>query len=325
MVTPALHDAIRRRAFLGGAVAAFCAAAARPARAQTPFFERHGLPVGLQLITVYPELKADLGGTLAKISKIGYRTVELPGGLDRSPTELRAALDRAGLRATNIHLGGRPLLFPPSLDGDLGKIADDCRTLGCDTIIAPSFYAPSRLEIGNLTAENWQSTLARLSQAMTLDDWKWNAGYLNKKAAGLRTHGIKLGFHNNNSVFATIGKRSIFDVLLSETDPALVSFELDVAWVASAGQDPIALLTRHPGRFCALHVKDIAATTKPNFDYRYDPAEIGQGVIDWKALLPAAYRAGVRRYFVEQEPPFVHPVFDSITMSHDYLSRLVTA
>jgi sugar phosphate isomerase/epimerase len=324
MAPPALHDAVGRRTFLGGAAAAFCAAAARPAQARTPFFERHGLPIGLQLITVYPELKTDLGGTLARISKIGYRTVELPGGLDRRPAELRAALDRAGLRATNIHLGGRPLLFGPSLDGDLGKIADDCRILGCDTIIVPSFYAPSRLAIGDLTAENWQSTLARLSQAMTLDDWKWNADYLNTKAAVLRTHGIKLGFHNNNSVFATLGERSIFDLLVSETDPALVSFELDVAWAASAGQDPVALLARYPGRVSALHVKDIAATTKPNFDYRYDPAEIGQGVIDWKALLPAAYRAGVRRYFVEQEPPFVHPVFDSITMTHDYLSHLVT-
>ena len=192
-------------------------------------------------------------------------------------------------------------------------------------IFMPFFYVPSRLKIEMLPGEDWQAMFTRLSQSLTTDEWEWNADYLNKKAAVLRTYGIKLGVHASNAVFATIGDRTIDDILVGGTDPDLVSFELDTAWAASAGQDPVELLSRHPGRFSALHIKDIAATTKPNFEHRYDPAEVGQGTIDWKALLPAAYQAGVRHYFVEQEPPFLHPVFESIAMTHDYLSQLLTA
>lgn len=325
MASLTFNNATSRRVFFGGGVAAICSAGIGAPRSKQPFFSGHELPIGIQLISVGPELKADLDGALAKISKIGYRTVELAGYLGRTPVELRAALDRANLRATSTHIGGRPALFGPSLDDDLGKIAEDCHILGCDTIIMPFFYVPARLKIEMLPGEDWQAMFTRFSQSLTLDEWKWNADYLNKKAAVLRTHGIRLGLHDSNSVFATIGDRTIYDILVSGTDPKLVSFELDVAWAASAGQDPIALLARHPGRFSALHIKDIAATTKPNFEHRYDPAEIGQGTIDWKALLPAAYRAGVRLYFVEQEPPFLHPVFESIAMAYDYLSQLVTA
>ena len=315
---------IDRRTFLGGTAAAFCAASATASLPQRPFFSRHQLPIGIQLITLGPELKADLDGTLAKISSIGYRTVELAGYIGRTPAELRAALDRANLRATSTHIGGRPALFGPSLDGDLGAIAKDCHVLGCDMIYMPFFYVPERLKIAILPGEDWQAMFTRLSQALTVDEWKWNADYLNRKAAVLKTYGIKLGVHGTNAFFATVGGRTIDDILASGTDPKLVSFELDTAWAASAGQNPVDLLSRHPGRFSALHIKDIAATTKPNFEHRYDPAEIGQGTIDWKAVLPAAYRAGVQRYYVEQEPPFLHPVFESITLTHDYLSHLVT-
>lgn len=325
MTSLTLHHGTSRRLFCGGGVAAFCTASITKAHPERSFFGRHGLPIGVQLISVGPELNADLDGTLAKISEIGYRTVELAGYLGRTPSELRAALDRADLRATSTHIGGRPALFGPSLDDDLEKIAQDCHVLGCDMIFMPFFYVPSRLAIELLPGEDWQAMFTRLSKSLTIDEWKWNADYLNKKAAGLQTYGIKLGVHASNSVFATIGDRTINNILIEGTDPELVSFELDTAWAASAGRDPVELLLRHPGRFSALHIKDIAATTKPNFEHRYDPAEVGHGMIDWKVLLSAAYQAGVRHYFVEQEPPFLHPVFESITMTHHYLSQLVTA
>ena len=74
-------------------------------------------------------------------------------------------------------------------------------------------------------------------------------------------------------------------------------------WVAAAGIDPIALFKRYPGRFRLMHVKDMRASTRPNFQMRQDPAEVGSGVIPGARILPAALTAGVEDFFVEQEPP----------------------
>ncbi len=141
---------------------------------------------------------------------------------------------------------------------------------------------------------------------MTADDWRFNADFLNAKGAVLKRSGLKLAYHNHNAEFSPLagggqGARNGYEILLATTDPALVGFEMDAGWVAAAGQDPFALLKDHPGRFTAMHVRDIKATTKPNFVFVQDPTEVGSGKIDWKRLLPAAHAAGVRDFFVEQE------------------------
>ncbi len=96
-----------------------------------------------------------------------------------------------------------------------------------------------------------------------------------------------------------------------------------MGWVAAAGRDPLELLNQHKGRFTMMHVKDIKASTKPNFNLMQDPTEIGSGVLDWKKLLPAAHAGGVRSFFVEQEPPFERPRIEAVKIDHDYLAGLV--
>jgi sugar phosphate isomerase/epimerase len=158
---------------------------------------------------------------------------------------------------------------------------------------------------------------------MTADDWKWNADFLNEKAAVLKKAGIVAGYHNHNFEFAPLGNTTGMDILLKGTDPSLVTFEMDVGWVTAAGHDPFAMLKAHPGRFTQMHVKDIKATTKANFELKQDPTEVGSGMIDWKKLLPAAYAAGVRGFYYEQEPPFAHARLESAKISYDYLAKVV--
>jgi sugar phosphate isomerase/epimerase len=71
-----------------------------------------------------------------------------------------------------------------------------------------------------------------------------------------------------------------------------------------------------------MHVKDVKAGTKPNFSLQLDPCEVGQGTIAWKTLLPKAYAAGVRQYYVEQEPPYAKPPLESVGISLNYLDTL---
>ena len=112
-------------------------------------------------------------------------------------------------------------------------------------------------------------------------------------------------------------------LLLAHTDPEAVWFEMDVGWVAAAGVDPISLLRAHRQRFRLMHVKDIEASTVPNNAFHMDPADVGSGTLDWKTILPVGYEAGVRHYYVEQEPPFAGPRMDAARADYEYLARLV--
>jgi sugar phosphate isomerase/epimerase len=101
-----------------------------------------------------------------------------------------------------------------------------------------------------------------------------------------------------------------------------VQFEMDVGWVVAGGVDPIALMKAHPGRFRMMHVKDVAKGVEPNFAFKVQTTSVGDGVIDWKRLLPAAYAAGVSEYFVEHEPPFTRPVLEMLRESFVNLAAM---
>jgi sugar phosphate isomerase/epimerase len=288
--------------------------------AAQPFFARHDLPIGIQLYTLGPDAAKDLDGTLKALAGIGYKTVELAGLLGRSAADFRAALDRAGLKAPSAHIQARG--GDGSFQGDIGKLAADLQTLGATTAVMPSLYIPERFGAPTAADGGIGGYLKRVAAGMTADDWKMNADYLNKKAVALKSAGIRVGYHNHNFEFAPLGSTNGLEILFANTDPALVTFEVDIGWVAAAGVDPYAFLAKHKGRVTLMHVKDIKPDTKGNFALEMDPAEIGAGSLDWKRLLPEAYAAGVRGFFVEQEPPFTRPRLEAAKISHDYLAQV---
>jgi sugar phosphate isomerase/epimerase len=307
---------LSRRGLLAAGVAAMGAAYGGVASAaDQPFFQRRNLSVGIQLYTLGPDLAKELDAQLATVAKIGFRSVELAGYLGRTPAELRAAFDRAGLVCPSAHIAPKGA---GGFSGDLAKLADELHVIGVKSAIMPILYIPDRFSGADLRQAGGQ---------MTADDWKWNADFLNEKAAVLKKAGIVSGYHNHNFEFAPLkdakgGDTTGMEILLKGTDPSLVTFEMDAGWVTAAGQDPFALLKKHPGRFTQMHVKDIKASTKTNFVLQQDPTEVGGGMIDWKRLLPAAYEAGVRGFYYEQEAPFAHTRLESARISFDYLAKV---
>jgi sugar phosphate isomerase/epimerase len=315
-----MRYAIDRRSLLALAGAA---AVSGPATAAAgAFFQRHSLPVGIQLYTLGPDLAKDLDGTLKAVADIGYGTVELAGLLGRTPAQMRAAFDKAGLKCTSAHFQGRPAGPEPSLGGDVGKVIEAAHALGATSVVMPLAYIPDRLAKPPAAGEDFVAYLRRTLAQLTADDWKMNADFLNEKGAALKKAGLKLGYHNHNFEFAPLGGTNGLEILLKNTDPALVTFEVDIGWVAAAGVDPLAFLNAHKGRVSLMHVKDIKADTKANHLLAMDPAEIGAGRLQWARLLPAAYAAGVRGFFVEQEPPFTRPRIEAAKISYDYLARV---
>jgi len=317
--------ALSRRAFLGTAAAVGCTAATAAFSAPAPrrrFFAGHDLPIGLQLYTLGEAPYRDLDGTLQAVAKIGYRTVEGVGFMKRTAAEFSAALDRAGLSCPSTHVPLEPdSSGGPSLAGDLGPLAADMHRVGVKYVVVPIFAVPPRLG-RQREGEDGLAFLSRAGKEMTADDWRRLAAQLSETGAALKREGLKLGYHNHNVELTELGSRTALDLLLENTDPGLVWFEMDVGWVAAAGVDPIGLLRAHPHRFRLMHIKDLKAGTVANNAFRMDPADVGSGTLDWKAILPVGYEVGVRYYYVEQEPPFAVPRMQAARTDYDYLARL---
>jgi sugar phosphate isomerase/epimerase len=320
------RSASSRRAFLGTAAAVSCLAATAGFAAHAGrrrFFAGHDLPIGLQLYTLGEAPYRDLDATLQTVAKIGYRTVESVGFMRRTAAEFRAALDRAGLSCPSVHVplqaGGG---VGPTLAGDIGPLAADMHRLGVKYVVVPIFPVPRRFG-GPRQGEDGLKFLTRAGKEMTADDWRRTAAQLNEKGAALKREGLRLGYHNHNVEFARHGSKTALDLLLANTDPDSVWFEMDVGWVAAAGVAPIALLRAHGRRFRLMHIKDMKASTVPNNAFRMDPADVGSGSLDWPRILPVGYEMGVRYYYVEQEPPFAGPRMDAARTDYEYLARLV--
>lgn len=164
--------------------------------------------------------------------------------------------------------------------------------------------------------------ISRSVTAAGEDIWKRTAAQLNQAAEALKPLGINLAYHNHNLEFAPIGKTTGWDILWRETERDLVSFEVDIGWIATAGLDPVRFLERSRGRVRLLHVKDVAQDNQTNFQITMKPAEVGNGILPWSRILPAAHRAGVQHFFVEQEPPFVIPRIEAASRSYVFLSQL---
>ncbi len=312
---------INRRGFLA-ALGAAGATAATPgwAARRKPFFTRIGKSLGVQLYALGDAARNDLTGTLKRLAAIGYRDFELPGLYNRPAKDLRADADAAGVRFSCIHLS-MPNRLPPGALGLMSspqEIADAMNALGIYKAVLPVPLLPD-----NFDPTGGRKALLDGVEAGGLDMYKRLASILNERAAALKPYGIELGYHNHNMEFLPQGGTTGWDVLLGELDPRLVFIELDLGWTAAAGIDPAAELRRLKGRVRMVHLKDIKASTKPNFVLEQDPVECGLGSLDWKKILPACEAAGVQHFYVEQEPPFTRDRFDSMKISHGFLSRVV--
>ena len=232
----------------------------------------HADQIALQLYTVRERAAADLVGTLEALAGIGYTAVEFAGYQGVPVPDLRAALDRLGMRAIACHVPYARLADEPE------RTLDEVRTLGADFAIVPFLAADQRADA---------DAVARLAE--TFNGW----------GERCRAAELTFAYHNHAFEFERLQGSSgstMFDILTEKTDPALVYLELDVYWAAFAGVDPLDLFRLHTGRIPLVHLKDMADTPGR------EDAPVGTGTIDWAHILAAA-EAGARWYIVEQDNP----------------------
>lgn len=270
-----------------------------------------GKVLGIQLYALGPNAQDDLDATFAGLAQIGYQNVEtLPGR--HSGTEMRAALDRAGLKSPSVH---------GMLAADMSTAIDFAHAVGAGTVVAPMFPFLRGMPTPQPGQGNGNPAAA-LAHSYTPDDWRRVGDMLNAAATQCKAAGLKFGYHNHNVEFAPSGDGIVFDAIAANTDPTLVHFEVDVGWVAAAGADIPTFLEKHRGRVRQMHVKDLCATP-PNFAFQMQPTEVGSGVINWPVVLRTGVACGVEEFYVEQEPPFVqHTPMEAARISFAYLQTL---
>jgi sugar phosphate isomerase/epimerase len=281
-------------------------------------------PVGLELYTLGDGIASDLPGALRQVAAIGFREVELPSFYGRKGSDLRAHLDAAGLRCPSVHVLGQA--FVPgmmSLGDDPARIAAEVNALGAQHVVMTVFLVPDRLLRAPKPGEDAVALLRAIAAELTGDDWRRTADFLDARGRALGGHGLKLSYHPHNPEFAELSDGSTgLEVLMKHTDPAAVSLELDIGWVAAAGQDPVQVIRRHPGRILLMHLKDLKPTP-PNTSLTLNSTDVGSGIIDWPAVLAAGRSAGVAHWYVEQEPPFERPRIESARVGYEYLQKLL--
>jgi len=253
---------------------------------------------GLQLYSLRDYIDKDVKGMLSKVAKAGYQQVETYG---YSPEKHFWGLKPRDFKAVLVANG----LTTPSGHYDLG---DYLRT-GSEALLASTIAAANACGQQYLIVP-YLDELLRATPA----DFKALAAKLNKAGARCKAAGLRLGYHNHDFEFKPLGGTTLYEVLLQETDPALVAFELDIYWVVRAGQDPAKLIQAHPGRFPLWHVKDM---DKANPDLN---TEVGSGSIDYRRLMAYAGTAGLKYPIMEQEN-FGLDAYQSIAQSATYMRK----
>lgn len=253
-------------------------------------------PLGLQLWSLRDEFKKDVPAALAKVRGFGFRDVELAGTYGKSPAEFNALLAEHGLNAVAGHFGFERFRDDPE------SVAREAKALGLKW--AGTAWVPHK---GQVT-EEWARETAKV---------------FNRAGEVLAQHGIKFYYHNHGYEFVPHLDGTLFDLLVKETKPGLVYFEMDVMWTVFPGQDPTKLMEKHAGRWALMHIKDLkqgvpTGSLSGGTDNK-NGVVIGTGQTDWASLLRASQKAGVKHYFIEDESP---TVLEQIPQSLKYLEQL---
>ena len=258
--------------------------------------------INLQLYSFGFDCPLSLLEKIKAAGEMGYSGVEFARGYEEIPVEdVQKALDEAGVKAVSAHVAFN------FMEQDLPYLAK----LGVKYVACP------------MAAFN------------TIEEAKETAEDLNKFGQIAKQYGITIGYHNHTGEFYQVDGKYLMDVLMENTDPETVAFEIDCGWASAAGIDPVAYIQQHAGRIAAIHIKEngaVIGADKPAS--RYDPpmkfeldadgkpivppefikmmqereklnVPQGTGIVDWKAVKAAAdaQRDGVL-YVVEREASY---------------------
>lgn len=270
-----------------------CAASAEQDETAAPDAPDAPLPLAVQMFTLREF--GSLNAQMALAASVGFEAIETIGNHGVSAEEMNDLLARHGLEVVSSHVQLE------ALREDLEGVVAHADAVGYDTVVMPWLDGDAR----PTDAAGWQALGAEL------------------EAIGerLREHGLRLAYHNHAFEMEVLDGQTALDHLFSGAAPESLAWQADVAWIDRGGQDPVELLARHADRIVSIHAKDNA----PPGDDRDEGgfADVGYGVLDWEAILPAAREAGVGWYIVEHDAPADHQ--RTLRRSYEFLRERLGA
>lgn len=298
------HHGLTRRRLIGAAGGVAAAGTLGPFSGVAGAHDdrRHGkvgdIPldrIGIQLFTIrdlFADNELDMPGAFEVLADAGYAGFEIGGDYDgRTPAQVRELAKAYGLRPVGNHFGPRSLIqntwYDPS---ERARFFEEAHTLGFKQVGTGHSYTAPR----------------------TVDGYKAMAEAFNVWGEDAVRNGFRyFYFHNHDIEFTLAGGKPIYDILLEETDPRYVKFELDLGWAEVSGQSTYEYLRRWgPSRFPLFHVKDIrwdetgpraAAAGTANAGKRFYFVDVGKGVIDWAKIFSALKDPDDHWFFVEHD------------------------
>ena len=268
--------------------------------------DRKSFGVGLQLYTIRDAMDNDPLGTLKKVSEMGYKNIEMAGyangkfygyaakefknivtGLDMDIISSHTMVEATGITIDNAK-----------------KMAEDHAEVGVKYCVQPWVNEEDR------NIESYKKMIA---------DW-------NKVGEIMKDVGIQFAYHNHNFEFLpTDGLIPYYDIFLKEMDADLITMELDMYWASKAGQDPVEIFNKFPGRFQLFHFKDMTEKMEPFYTVEKDDiCSVGAGLIDFKRIYNAKETAGMKYFFVEDDNQGNGKPFEAIEASiHNLTSEIL--
>lgn len=251
---------------------------------------------GMVSYTYRNSLAKDLPATLDTLQAMGITDMEFSSLFGHTAADIKKELDKRGMYCSSFGVGYKDLMEKTA------TVAENAKILGAEFVRVASIP-----RAGAFTLEVAEKTIADFNAV----------GKVLKE-----DYDLTFCYHNHGFEFETHGDGTLFDLLIQETNPAYVSFEMDILWTFFPGADPAALLTKYGDRFKLMHMKDLRNGIKGNMSGS-TPTEndvaLGTGQLDLPAIIKAAKKAGIQHFYLEDESAVY---FQQVPKSIAYLHSL---
>lgn len=238
----------------------------------------NGQEFGLELYSFRKQFEKDIPGTLAMVKRMGVREVELAGTYGLSAEAFKKLLDENKLKVISTGSDFE------KLESDPQTVANEAMALGAKYVVC--FWVP------------------HVEGGFTLEEANRAIKVFNAAGKVLKENGLSLCYHAHGYEFRPYENGTMFDYLAKNMDPKFANFEMDLYWIKTPGQDPVALLNKYPGRFLLMHLKDRKPGTPNDMNGRSDVEAnvvLGTGDVGIAEAVKAGRATGVKHFFIEDE------------------------